>query len=362
MELYIAGGCGEHGRNAFLLQDGTNSILVDCGIINGKENPYPLLDQKQIKSIKYLFLTHSHEDHVGALKWLLAQGFSGKVVLSEQTYEQIDFEFDNKICLRENEQYKKLEDDLFVEYGKSGHCEGALWYLVNWKGKNVLFSGDYCEYSNIYTCDEVREKKVDLAVLDCAYGLDQMGAIKSKEKLCKEINYWLKKRKNVLLPVPKYGRGLDIIKDLLQTDEVRFVIDECLLQQCKTSNKFDQKEIERIIKFRGEIVEGCHVYLISDPQLKKVENKRFASKIIMRKDKIILTGNIDEKSYSEMIYNAGAALKKNYYVHQNVYEVRGLVEKNRFERVVLAHTKERFEKKKLEDYFLILASGERYVL
>lgn len=81
--------------------------------------------------------------------------------------------------------------------------------------------------------------------------------------------------------------------------------------------------------------------------MKKVENKRFASKIIIRKDKIILTGNIDKKSYSEMIYNAGAALKKNYYVHQNLHEVKGLVEKNSFERVVLAHTKEKFEKNKI---------------
>lgn len=255
LELYIAGGCGEYGRNSFLLQDGANSILVDCGIINGKENPYPKLNHDQIKSIKYLFLTHSHEDHVGAIKWLFKEGFSGKVVLSEQPYEQIKYKFDNKICLKENEQYNKLEDHLLVEYGKSGHCEGYLWYLIKWNGKNVVFSGDYCEYSKIYTCDKLREKKAELAVLDCAYG---------------------------------------------QIDEVRFVIDECLLQQCKRSNEFKQKEIERIINYRGEIVEGCHVYLIGAPQLKKVENKRFASKIIIRKDKIILTGNIDKKSYSEM--------------------------------------------------------------
>lgn len=31
MKLYIAGGCGEHGRNSFLLSDKNELLLVDCG-------------------------------------------------------------------------------------------------------------------------------------------------------------------------------------------------------------------------------------------------------------------------------------------------------------------------------------------
>ena len=37
MRLYIAGGCGEHGRNSFLLEEAKKSILVDCGLIHGRE-------------------------------------------------------------------------------------------------------------------------------------------------------------------------------------------------------------------------------------------------------------------------------------------------------------------------------------
>ena len=362
MELYIAGGCGEHGRNSFLLQEGNNSILVDCGIISGEKNPYPKLSYDQIKSIKYLFLTHSHEDHTGAIKWLFKEGFSGKVVLSRKTYEQMNYKFDNTICLNEYEQLSKLEDHLLVEYGKSGHCEGGLWYLIKWNGKNVLFSGDYCEYSKIYTCDKLRKKKAELAVLDCAYGLDPMGAVKSKENLCETIKYLLAKRKNILLPVPRYGRGMDIIKELLQLDEVGLLAEEWLIQQCSQSNKFEQSEISKIIEYRGEIIEGYNVYLICDPQLKKVENKQFASKIMIRKDKIIFTGNIDKKSYSEMIYNARAALKKNYYVHQNLQEAKELISKNAFGKVVLSHSRELFEKKDIGDVVIPLVTGEKIVI
>lgn len=34
MRLFVAGGCGEHGRNSFLLEDGMICVLVDCGIIS----------------------------------------------------------------------------------------------------------------------------------------------------------------------------------------------------------------------------------------------------------------------------------------------------------------------------------------
>lgn len=362
MELYIAGGCGEHGRNSFLLQEGNDSILVDCGNISDEENPYPKLNHNQIKSIKYLLITHSHEDHTGAIKWLLKEGFSGKVVLSKETYKQMNYKLEHTICLDEQGQHHELEDHLLVEYGRSGHCEGALWYLIKWNGKKVLFSGDYYEHSKIYTCDKLRKKEAELAVLDCAYGLDQMGAIKSKKNLYEEIKHWLAKRKNILLPVPRYGRGLDIMKELLQLKEVSLVAEEDLIQQCRQSNKFSQSEISRIVKYRGEIVEGYHVYLICDPQLKKVENKQFASQIIIRKDKIIFTGHIDKKSYSEMIYNAGAALKKKYYVHQNLQEAKELISKNAFCKVVLAHSGELFEKKDVGERVIPLVTGEKIII
>jgi predicted metal-dependent RNase len=45
MKLIAAGGCGEHGRNCFLVENEQISILVDCGIIPGAKNPYPRLSE-----------------------------------------------------------------------------------------------------------------------------------------------------------------------------------------------------------------------------------------------------------------------------------------------------------------------------
>ena len=77
---------------------------------------------------------------------------------------------------------------------------------------------------------------------------------------------------------------------------------------------------------------------------------------------IIFTGNIDKRSYSEMIYNAGAAIKKKYYVHQNLQEAKELISKNAFCKVVLAHSREIFEKKDVGEKVIPLVTGEKIIL
>ena len=63
-----------------------------------------------------------------------------------------------------------------------------------------------------------------------------------------------------------------------------------------------------------------------------------------------------------MIYNARAALKKNYYVHQNLQEVKELISKNAFGKVVLSHSRELFEKKDVGDLVIPLVTGEKIVI
>ena len=90
MELLIAGGVGEHGRNCFLVQGETLDFLVDCGIMaDTPEDPYPRLTREQICNLDAVFLTHSRADHTGALPWLYGNGFRGTVIAAEETLRQL---------------------------------------------------------------------------------------------------------------------------------------------------------------------------------------------------------------------------------------------------------------------------------
>lgn len=65
-------GCGgafdpQLGNSACLIKTAFGTILIDCGFYT-----YPVLVEKNlIQDIKYVFITHTHEDHIGSLSTFL---------------------------------------------------------------------------------------------------------------------------------------------------------------------------------------------------------------------------------------------------------------------------------------------------
>lgn len=66
----------------------------------------------------------------------------------------------------------------------------------------------------MYACDPIREQTADLAVLDCAYGLDETPYEAACDRLARETERLLSAHGLLLFPVPKYGRGLELLKRL----------------------------------------------------------------------------------------------------------------------------------------------------
>jgi ribonuclease J len=76
IEILPLGGLGEVGKNCMAIVCGQRAIVVDCGITFahaelGVERISPLLDALEPYSLEGIFLTHGHEDHIGALPHLL---------------------------------------------------------------------------------------------------------------------------------------------------------------------------------------------------------------------------------------------------------------------------------------------------
>lgn len=169
MRVTFAGGVGEHGRNCFLVEADSLAFLVDCGVMAGARQPYPALTETQVRSLRYVFLTHSHADHTGALEWLAGLGCTATVVAARPTLEQL-----GKLPLpAQTLETFASPAGLALHWGRSGHCAGSVWYafsLAGLPGRQLLFSGDYTEHSPIYAVDPVCGRAADLAVLDSAYG------------------------------------------------------------------------------------------------------------------------------------------------------------------------------------------------
>ena len=214
MKLVIAGGVGEHGRNCFYVQGDARRFLVDCGkMADTPDDPYPHLSRAQIQDADTVFLTHSHTDHSGALPWLYANGFCGRVIAAAETLRQLPFVVQNgcaleTLCPDGAGQVQSLS----VQWGRSGHCAGSVWYHFAEGGKSIFFSGDYTEDTQVYACDSIRGQHADLAVLDCAYGRDETPYAEACARLVLGTERLLPVHGRLLFPVPKYGRGPEILK------------------------------------------------------------------------------------------------------------------------------------------------------
>ncbi|MFO7803400.1 MAG: ribonuclease J [Desulfovermiculus sp.] len=81
LTLYPIGGLGEIGLNCLLLETAQSAVLIDCGLMFPDDFHYgvdvviPRLEfilEKKDK-LRAIILTHGHEDHIGALPWILPE-------------------------------------------------------------------------------------------------------------------------------------------------------------------------------------------------------------------------------------------------------------------------------------------------
>ena len=97
LRIIPLGGVGEIGKNMTVMEYGNSIIVVDCGVMFPEEN-MPGIDlvipdvaylvQKASK-VKAFFITHGHEDHIGALPYVLPH-FEAPVYATRMTMGLIE--------------------------------------------------------------------------------------------------------------------------------------------------------------------------------------------------------------------------------------------------------------------------------
>jgi ribonuclease J len=81
LTIHPIGGLGEIGLNCMLLETRDSAVLIDCGLMFPDDfhygvdvviPPLEFIRDKKDK-LKGIILTHGHEDHIGALPWLMTE-------------------------------------------------------------------------------------------------------------------------------------------------------------------------------------------------------------------------------------------------------------------------------------------------
>lgn len=79
LKVLPLGGVGDMGKNMIALEYGNDIVVLDCGMMMPDETmlgidyviPDPAYLEKNIKKLRGIFITHGHEDHIGAIQHLV---------------------------------------------------------------------------------------------------------------------------------------------------------------------------------------------------------------------------------------------------------------------------------------------------
>lgn len=321
MNLTIAGGVGEHGRACFLMEGKSGNVLLDAGLSGNGSHPYPSLSAKQLQTCDYLFLSHSHKDHAGALRHFHQLGFQGTIIATKATIQQLSplpykVKYLEELC--EELKWQSLQDGLSMCWGNSGHCEGSIWIHIKLDNQSLLYTGDYREQNEPYPCTPIRERYADIAIIDCAYGLETYSKEQYLHELYQTCKTLLQNKQRVLLPVPLYGRG------------------ESLYPLCQQWFPNTSVAMYASLETRSSCQED--IVLLQDGQLQHKVHQSIAKTWLQEGGAIVFTGECDHNSFAYGLLKEGRAIAKRYPVHMNYKDATTLIDQNAFDQVILFHS------------------------
>ncbi len=251
MELEFIGADHEVTGSCHYLHVGGLSILVDCGMEQGRdlfENaPLPV----KPASIDYVFVTHAHIDHTGMLPRLYADGFRGQILCTEATRNLSDVMLRDSAHIQTQEaEYrnkkagksggKEAEKPLYTmqdtmnvlqlfhayPYGAKvalcpeitfrftdvGHLLGSasieLWLTERGETRKIVFSGDIGNKNQPLLKDPMPTASADYVVMESTYGTRLHEKVKRDhmEQLAEVIRGTLSGGGNVVIPAFAVGR------------------------------------------------------------------------------------------------------------------------------------------------------------
>ncbi len=254
MKLKFYGATKEVTGSKFILNANNVSVLVECGLFQGrrkeseKKNREFLFDPKELD---FMLLSHAHIDHSGNIPNLIKQGFSSDIYTTSATSDLLkymlldsayiherDVEYVNKKIRKNQEELIEpiyttqdaqeslkhlkplhydieIKRDINFKFLDAGHILGSAEILIEADGKKILFTGDLGRNNLPIIRDPVVPEKVDILISESTYGNRLHRDIEEARKNLEEIiKRAIKRNSKIIIPSFAVERAQEIIYEI----------------------------------------------------------------------------------------------------------------------------------------------------
>jgi Cft2 family RNA processing exonuclease len=263
------GGAGEVGANSYYLNFSGTGIILDCGVHPQKTGLEALPDFDLIKdlSVDYVLISHAHQDHLGALPYLVKRHPYIKIIATPQTralaeltlhnsvailrqqlqeedklqvytHEEIDLLIQSIEYKSYNEKFsldgydKKNKYPLSAKFFDAGHILGSAGIYIEYGDEKIFYTGDInLDRQALLPGADLPDIKVDTLILETTYGgTDSSTLLNWKDeslRLAASVNKVIIAGGSILIPVFSLGKmqellttiwNLMVSKKIVQTD------------------------------------------------------------------------------------------------------------------------------------------------
>ena len=255
--LTFIGATRQVTGSCYLLETGTSTILLECGMYQG--NPEVERQNRQgfpfdIEQLDAVVISHTHLDHCGLLPRLVREGYRGPIYMTPATHdllevmlrdaaylEEKDTEWENRQRVRAGKQlieplYTEMDvdktlglrevlaygekqpvtTDIILTYHDAGHILGsAIVEIQHGKGaakKTLVFSGDLGNSNTALLDSPAVIQHADTLLLESTYGDRQHRSLPATlEELRAVLHSAMDQGGNVLIPAFTIGRSQELL-------------------------------------------------------------------------------------------------------------------------------------------------------
>ena len=230
------GGLGEVGKNMYAIMHDDEIIIIDAGVMFPKDElmgiDYVIPDfsflKKNEDKIKALFITHGHEDHIGAIAYLLQTVNVPVIYAPNQACGLIkrklldrNISYDNLKVYNENTKVKFKH--LMVEFFATTHSiPDSHGIIINTPNGKIVETGDFKfdltpigPMSNIHKMSDTGKSGVKLLMSESTNALSP-GFSMSESKVEEELQEIFEKKKGRII-VATFASNIYRLKHIVET-------------------------------------------------------------------------------------------------------------------------------------------------